>query len=85
MTTPPHRPRRTRAAVTEPPVQPEVAGQLSDNDMYESNRDLRRFLLGFARLTPAFVDRVIATPPDEIWVPTPQELLAGRVINRVNR
>jgi len=58
---------------------------LSDNDMYESNRDLRRFLLNFARLTPAFVDRVIATPPDEIWVPTPQELLAGRVINRVNR
>jgi hypothetical protein len=58
---------------------------LSDNDMYESNRDLRRFLLNHARLTPQFVDRVIATPPDEIWVPTPQELLAGRVINRVNR
>ena len=33
---------------------------------------------------PQFVDRVFATPPDEIWVPTPQELLAGRVINRVN-
>jgi hypothetical protein len=58
---------------------------LSDNDMYESNRDLRRFLLNHARLAPSFVDRVIATPPDEIWVPTPQELLAGRVINRVNR
>ena len=58
---------------------------LSDNDMYESNRDLRRFLLIHAKLTPQFVDRVIATPPDEIWVPTPQELLAGRVINRVNR
>ena len=28
---------------------------------------------------------MFATPPDEIWVPTPQELLAGRVINRVNR
>ena len=58
---------------------------LSDNDMYESNRDLRRFLLNNAKLAPQFVDRVIATPPDEIWVPTPQELLAGRVINRVNR
>jgi hypothetical protein len=58
---------------------------LSDNDMYESNRDLRRFLLNHARLALPFVDRVIATPPDEIWVPTPQELLAGRVINRVNR
>jgi len=58
---------------------------LSDNDMYESNRDLRRFLLYSVKLTPPFVDRVFATPPDEIWVPTPQELLAGRVINRVNR
>ena len=57
---------------------------LSDNDMYESNRDLRRFLLYNAKLTPQFVDRVFATPPDDIWVPTPQELLAGRVINRVN-
>ena len=58
---------------------------LSDSDMFESNRDLRRFLLYNAKLAPQFVDRVVATPPDEIWVPTPQELLAGRVINRVNR
>ncbi|SEP48270.1 hypothetical protein SAMN02990966_07013 [Rhodospirillales bacterium URHD0017] len=57
---------------------------LSDNDMYESNRDFRRFLLYTARLTAQFVDRVFATPPDDIWEPTPQELLAGRVINRVN-
>jgi len=58
---------------------------LSDNDLYETNRDLRRFLLLNAKLAPQFVDRVFATPPDEIWEPTPQELLAGRVINRVNR
>lgn len=57
---------------------------LSDNDMFESNRDMRRFLLHNAQLTPQFVDRVFATPPDSIWVPTPEELLAGRVINRVN-
>jgi hypothetical protein len=57
---------------------------LSDNDLYETNRDLRRFLLYNARLAPQFVDRVFATPPDDIWEPTPQELLAGRVINRVN-
>ena len=57
---------------------------LSDNDMYESNRDFRRFLLDSAKLTPQFVDRVFATPPDDIWEPTPQELLASRVINRVN-
>ncbi len=57
---------------------------LSDNDLFETNRDLRRFLLYIAKLAPQFVDRVFATPPDEIWEPTPQELLAGRVINRVN-
>ena len=57
---------------------------LSDSDMYETNRDFRRFLLYQAKLTPQFVDRVFATRPDDIWEPTPQELLAGRVINRVN-
>jgi len=57
---------------------------LGDNDLYETNRDFRRFLLYHAKLTPQFVDRVFATPPDDIWEPTPQELLAGRVINRVN-
>lgn len=55
---------------------------MSDSDMHASNRDLRRFLLHGADLAPGFVDRVFATPPDDIWVPTPQELLAGRVINR---
>ena len=57
---------------------------MGENDMYESNRDLRRFLIYGANITPQFADRIFATPPDEIWVPTPQELLAGRVINRVN-
>ena len=56
---------------------------MSDSDMHASNRDLRRFLVQGARLTPAFAERVFATPPDEIWIPTPQELLAGRVINRL--
>jgi hypothetical protein len=58
---------------------------LSDNDLFETNRDLRRFLLHTAKLAPPFVDRIFATPPDEIWEPSPQELLAGRVINRVNQ
>ena len=35
MTTINPKPRRTRAAVTEPPVQPGATGQLSDNDMYD--------------------------------------------------
>lgn len=58
---------------------------MSESDMHESNRDLRRFLIYGANLTAQFADRVFATPADSMWVPTPQELLAGRVINRVNR
>jgi len=58
---------------------------MGDNDMYESNRDLRRFLIYGAKVTPEFAERVFDTPPDSIWVPTPEELLAGRVIDRVNR
>jgi hypothetical protein len=57
---------------------------MTDDDMYESNRGMRRFLIYSARLTPAFADRVFDTPADSIWVPTPQELLAGGVINRVS-
>ena len=57
---------------------------LSDNDMYESNRDLRRFLL--YRPSSPRNSSTACSPrrPTTIWVPTPQELLAGRVINRVN-
>ncbi len=57
---------------------------MGPNDMYESNRDMRRFLVA-SGVTPEFAQRVIDTPPDEIWTPTPQELLAGRVVQRVNR
>lgn len=58
---------------------------MGENDMHESNRGLRRFLIHGAKVTPAFADRVFDTPPEAIWVPTHQELLAGRVINRVDR
>lgn len=57
---------------------------LGSNDMYESNRSMKRFLIG-AGVTSDFAQRVIDTPPDEIWVPSSEELLAGRVIHRVNR
>jgi hypothetical protein len=57
---------------------------MGDNDMYESNRGIRRFLIYNARLTPAFAERVFDTPANSIWVPTPAELLAGKVINRVS-
>jgi hypothetical protein len=58
---------------------------MGDEAMHESNRDLRRFLIYGAKVTPEFANRVFDTPPDSIWVPTAQELLAGRVINRVDR
>jgi len=58
---------------------------MSDDDMHESNRDLRRFMIYGAKVTPEFVDRVFDTPPDSIWVPTPQELAAGRVVTRTVR
>ena len=58
---------------------------MSDDDMHESNRDLRRFMIYGAKVTPEFVDRVFDTPPDSIWVPTPQELVAGRVVTRTGR
>lgn len=57
---------------------------LGANDMYESNRDMRRFLIA-SGVTPAFAKRAIDTPPDEIWTPSPQELLAGKVVSRINR
>jgi len=57
---------------------------LGANDMFESNRDMRRFLVA-SGVTPAFAKRAIDTPSDEIWTPTPQELLAGKVVNRINR
>lgn len=56
---------------------------MSDSDMHESNRDDRRFLLDGARLAPEFVNRIMQTPPASLWVPTPQELLAGRVVDSV--
>ena len=57
---------------------------MGSNDMHESNRDMRRFLVA-SGVTPEFAQRVTETPPDEIWTPTPQELVAGRVVQRVNR
>lgn len=58
---------------------------MSADDMYEANRDMKRFLTMSAGVAPEFAQRVLDTPGDSIWVPTPEELLAARVIKRVNR
>ena len=56
---------------------------MDENDMYESNRGMRQFLIRNG-VTPEFAKRALETSPGSLWVPTPQELLAGRVIHRVN-
>jgi len=55
---------------------------MGDNDMYESNRGIRNFLVYGAGLTPEFARRVVDTPAESIWTPTRQELLAGKAITR---
>ncbi len=47
-----------------------------------TNRELRQRLIERG-VTPAFADRVIATPGSEMWFPTEAELLAGGVITGV--
>jgi hypothetical protein len=58
---------------------------MSADDMFEANRDMKRYLTMSAGIAPDFAQRVLDTPGDSIWVPTPEELLAARVIKRVNR
>ena len=50
---------------------------------YERNQQLEKLLAVQADLAPPFVQRVLATAPDSVWTPTIDELLAGRVIQRV--
>lgn len=58
---------------------------MSADDMFEANRDMKRYLTMSAGIAPDFAQRVLDTPGESIWVPTPEELLAARVIKRVNR
>lgn len=55
---------------------------MGESDMQDANRGIRNFLVYSARLTPQFARKVIETPADSIWVPTHEELLAGKVITR---
>ncbi len=58
---------------------------MSADDMFAANRDMKRYLTMSAGIAPDFAQRVLDTPGDSIWVPTPEELLAARVIKRVSR
>jgi hypothetical protein len=55
---------------------------MGDEDMQDANHDMRNFMIYRANLTPAFAQKVIETPAESIWVPTHEELLAGKVITR---
>jgi hypothetical protein len=55
---------------------------MGENDMHDANRGIRNFMVYSARLTPDFARKVIETPAESIWVPTHEELLAGKVITR---
>ena len=58
---------------------------MSADDMFAANRDMKRYLTMSAGIAPDFAQRVLDTPGDSIWVPTPEELLAARVIKRASR
>ncbi|MDP1749299.1 MAG: hypothetical protein Q8L22_07570 [Reyranella sp.] len=58
---------------------------MSADDMFGANRDMKRYLTMSAGVAPDFAQRVLDTPGDSIWVPTPEELLAARVIKRVDQ
>lgn len=55
---------------------------MSRGDMVDANRSLERFLTVDAKLKRDFAHKVIETPHDSIWSPTPEELLAAGVIHR---
>jgi len=55
---------------------------MDEGDMHESNRAIRNFLVNSAGVTPDFARKVIDTPAESMWVPSREELLAGKVITR---
>jgi GNAT superfamily N-acetyltransferase len=55
---------------------------MSRGDMADANRQLERFLTVDAKLDRDFARKVIETPHDTIWSPTPDEMMAAGVIQR---
>lgn len=55
---------------------------MSRGDMVDANRQLERFLTFDARVNRDFARKVVDTPHDSIWSPTPRELLDAGVIHR---
>jgi hypothetical protein len=55
---------------------------MGESDMQDANRDIRNFLIYSARLMPEFARKVVETPAESIWVPTREELIAGKVITQ---
>lgn len=55
---------------------------MSRGDMVDANRQLERFLIVDAKLHRDFARKVVDTPHDSIWSPTPRELLDAGAIHR---
>lgn len=55
---------------------------MSRGDMVDANRQLERFLAVEAKLSRDFARKVVETPHDAIWSPTPEEMKEAGVIHR---
>lgn len=55
---------------------------MSWGDMVDANRQLERFLTLEAKLSRDFARKVVETPHDTIWSPTPEEMKEAGVIHR---
>ena len=57
-------------------------GSLNSDPREAQRRDQAMFRR--AGVATSFVERLFSVPPDDMWWPTPAELLAARVVNRVS-
>jgi len=55
---------------------------MDDAELADANRQLRDFMAFAGQVSGPFVRRVMETPSESIWIPTPQELLEAGVIHR---
>jgi hypothetical protein len=57
---------------------------MDDSELADANRSLRDFMTFVAQVAAPFVRRVMETPSESIWIPTPRELLDAGVIHQAD-
>lgn len=55
---------------------------MDDAELADANRQLRDFMAFAGQVSASFVRKVMETPSESIWIPTPGELLEAGVIHR---